>query len=73
MIDYDILIERCKRYDTKQEIVQCLDKAYTTHQEQMIKRRHDADFFAGCSFGVFLFFVLMAIGFVVWHDRRMGK
>ena len=72
MIDYEILIERCKRYDTKDEIVQCLDKAYTEHQAARAERiKHDNTVGAWVAGSVLAFFLGFVLVMAWWHRGNM--
>lgn len=37
MIDYEVRLERCKREDTKELMIQCLDKASIDNHKQEIE------------------------------------
>jgi hypothetical protein len=65
MNDYEVMLERCKREDTKELIITCLDKASIDNKKQM----HD-DFLAAFEI-VGCILAILIIG--LWISTRIFK
>jgi len=57
MINYEVRLERCKREDKKELIIQCLDKASIDHRNEM----HQQDIYVLEVFGFVVISIILGV------------